>query len=368
MELIIYDRVDWDGCTAGAVALRAFPHADLLGWTYNDPLPNVDGYDKVILVDLTIYEQNNGGRNYKWMHDHAEKLVWIDHHSSTIQEVNNPDIPGLRLEKDPGAEENRGACMLAWEYFFPNEIVPNHVRLCAVYDVFNKTNQIADWEDAWLYQLHLDQYGHGFKDSRDRSKELVQLAAEFLDDEPMVTGEKIIDAIPLEEARAKREEEIFASAEEFVLFGSKAYIIHATGRPAALIRTHQEREECIVFIITGQLPNGKNKVSIRVSDSCDLNADDLARNYVGGGHEKAAGCKMTDQQLQHLKKMKYRISPAAWVCIIAAVIFMLAGFIASLSPDHTALHEAMIGTMTFILFPISPFLGIFLMLFGYHSN
>ena len=364
--LIIYHRVDWDGYTAAAVAHRAFPNADLMGWTYNDPLPNVDNYDKVILVDLTIYEQNNG-RRYKWMYDHAEKLVWIDHHASTIQEVNNPDIPGLRLEKDPGAEENRGACMLAWEYFFPNEIVPNHVRLCAIYDVFNKTNQIADWEDAWLYQLHLDQYGPGFKDSRDRSAELVKLAEEFLDDEPMITGEKIIDAIPLEEARRKHEEEIFASAEEFMLFGIKAYILRTTGRPAALIRTHQEREECIIFIISGTTPEGRNKVSIRVSDKCDFHADAFAREYRGGGHEKAAGCLMTDHQLKMIKRMKYSTSPATWLCIIAVGIFLLAGLVASLSPDHSQLHDAMVGTMVFLLFPISPFLVIFHMLFGYHS-
>lgn len=358
---------DADGYTSTAIALRAYPNADVFGWSYGDPVPNVDAYDLVILVDLTIYEQKKGQRNYKWMRDNAHKLLWIDHHVTTIQEVNEPDIPGLRIDKEPDPKDNCGACRLAWKQFFPNERIPLHVELCAAYDVFNKTNSFISWDNAWLYQLYLDTVWPSRKDN-DYFVKCVRMAEHLMCESIAQTMQHIEDAKALEIIRAEREREIFSSAETFTFRGHKAYIIHATGRPAGLIRTHQESESCIIFIVTGQLPDGKNKVSIRVSDTCNMDADGLARNYFGGGHEKAAGCKMTDQQLQHLKKMKYDISPAAWLCIIAAVIFLLAGLVASLSPDHTQLHEAMIGTMTFILFPISSFLGIFLMLFGYGSN
>lgn len=83
--IIIYHRVDWDGYTSAAIALKVYPNADLLGWNYYDPLPNVDKYDKVILLDLTISEKSD----YTWMFENANKLIWIDHHSFAINQ------PGL---------------------------------------------------------------------------------------------------------------------------------------------------------------------------------------------------------------------------------------------------------------------------------
>lgn len=96
--VIVYHRVDWDGYTSAAVALRAFPKADLLGWTYGDQLPDTSDYDSVILVDLTIYTTTDKGvKDYSWMYENASKLVWIDHHVSTILDVDRADIPGLRV-------------------------------------------------------------------------------------------------------------------------------------------------------------------------------------------------------------------------------------------------------------------------------
>ena len=74
--LIIYHRVDWDGYTSAAVALRAFPKADLLGWNYQDDLPDVSAYDTVVLVDLTIAKvMPDNSRDYSWMHENADKLI-----------------------------------------------------------------------------------------------------------------------------------------------------------------------------------------------------------------------------------------------------------------------------------------------------
>ena len=151
---IFHHRDDWDGKTSAAVALRAFPHADLCGWTYGDPLPDTSDYDRVILVDLTIYTTTDKGvKDYSWMYENASKLIWIDHHVSTILDVNRPDIPGLRVYNN---ETNIGAAVLTWEYFFPNENIPIHVGLVATYDIFRKDGLYGAWDDAWDYMMYLD--------------------------------------------------------------------------------------------------------------------------------------------------------------------------------------------------------------------
>jgi nanoRNase/pAp phosphatase (c-di-AMP/oligoRNAs hydrolase) len=64
-----------------------------------------------------------------------------------------------------------------------------------------------------------------------------------------------------------------------------------------------DHENCIVFQICYQQPDGKYKISIRVSEACDLDANKIAKSFDegGGGHKKASGCDMTTEQINNLK-------------------------------------------------------------------
>lgn len=295
--VIIYHRVDWDGYTSAAVALRAFPKADLLGWNYKDRLPDVSAYNTVVLVDLTIAKvMSDNSRDYSWMHAHADKLIWIDHHAAAIKAVNRPDIRGLR-------RTDVGACILAWEYFFPTQLVRDHVALCGSYDVFRKDGKYADWDHVWDYCLWLDQFGSGWTlEEGDRSQKLVEKALQLINETDGQIAQHIVDAAPLEAIRATQEEELFATkAEEFTFRGYKAYKLYAQGRPAAMMRTHMDKMACIVFQFPYQMEDGTWKASIRVSETCPLDANLIANEYGGGGHEKAAGCSMTMEAINKLK-------------------------------------------------------------------
>lgn len=292
--LIIYHRVDWDGYTSAAVALRAFPKADLLGWTYGDPLPDTSDYDKVILVDLTIYQTiGKMVKDYSWMDENASKLIWIDHHVSTILDVNRADIPGLRVYSN---ELNIGAAVLAWEYFFPNEIIPIHVGLVATYDIFRKDGLYGAWDDAWDYMMYLDTVKMTVKNA----SRLINKSDEAIYRRIDTIGRFREWLRPFKESiRFKR------YAKEFTFNGYKAYKLDTTrvknpGRPATLMHEHMNNEPCIVFQIAYRKPDGSYKISIRVSASCDLNANEIARQYGGGGHPKAAGCSMTEDQINNL--------------------------------------------------------------------
>lgn len=283
--LIIYHKVDWDGFTSAAIALKAYPQADLYPWNYSDKvLPDTSNYNRVILVDLTIAVD----RDYQWMQDNASKLIWIDHHENAIKSFQNENIDGIR-------RNGIGACVLTWEKFFPNEPLPLHVALCGTYDVVKKDGDI-DWEDAWSYQLALDQYPY-------IPQIRVEKAIEFINEPIEATIERIKLGETLETQRAEEETKRFQNA----VFSEKNDIkickLVADGRGLALIKTNLDNHTADLFVIRGTRPLKDNpdkySISFRVPENSNVDASEIARNYGGNGHVKAAGCKMTLDQFEN---------------------------------------------------------------------
>lgn len=289
--LIIYHSADWDGYTSGAIALLANPHADLLGWNYNDQLPDTSEYAKVILVDLTIGIRGD----FSWMKSNANKLIWIDHHANAINSVNISSIEGIR-------KDGIGACALAWEYFFGGDI-PLHVRLCATYDVFRKDGAYADWEDAWAYQLALVNLVN-IPRNGDASHKGVQTAMKFIKEPPHQTIKRIEHGYSLESNRARYEEELFQNAQFVQRGGIKiCKLISGQGTPAHNIKTNSDNHTADVFVLRSPQPieDGIHyKIAIRVPERSNVDASAIARQYGGNGHTKAAGCLMTIEEFNEL--------------------------------------------------------------------
>lgn len=290
--IIIYHRVDWDGYTSGAVALLANPNADLYGWNYRDPLPDVSGYDKVILLDLTINE--NG--DFSWMFENADKLIWIDHHANMF---NNSELSGIKGIRKDGI----GACVLAWEYFFGGKEIPPHVSLCATYDIFRKDGYYADWEDAWAYQLALAEVRVP-RGGIDNNHTGLKYAVEFIEEPIEKTEERIEYGYSLEEERANNEVELFNNAEFVERNGIKiCKLISGKGTPAHNIKTNSDNHTADVFILRSPKPidaEGHYKIAIRVPERSNVDASKIARKYGGNGHIKASGCVMTLDEFNNL--------------------------------------------------------------------
>jgi hypothetical protein len=68
----------------------------------------------------------------------GDKLVWIDHHDTAI-ENSEPLLGHVRGTRESG----KAACVLTWEYFFP-EKMPQIVELVGTYDIWDNDNQ-----DRW---------------------------------------------------------------------------------------------------------------------------------------------------------------------------------------------------------------------------
>ena len=285
---IIFHRVDWDGFNCGAIALMANPHADLIGWTWKDPLPDVSAYDRVILLDLTLTIKGDNS----WMKQNADKLIWIDHHAFAISDPELKEIEGLR-------RDGIGACALAWEYFFGGHDIPLHILLCATYDVFRRDGKYVDWEDAWAYQLTL---GENFLSYIADPNMAVQTAIKLINEPQDVTMDRIEYGYELEVERAKYEVEYFQGARFIDRNGIKICKLYSDGTksPAHLIRTNLDNHTADLYMLchTNQGEDGTYKVELRAPERSNIDCCEIARRYGGGGHVKASGCSMTKEEFE----------------------------------------------------------------------
>ena len=110
-----------------------------IGYNYGQPIPDLSEYDKVIMCDISFPAQE--------MKKIVDKTIWIDHHISAILAWQNIELCDLenKLPKLEGLRDtNFAACELTWLYLFPNEPMPEIVRLLGRYDCFGHKTKIFD--------------------------------------------------------------------------------------------------------------------------------------------------------------------------------------------------------------------------------
>lgn len=110
---------------------------DFIGYNYGQPIPNLLEYDRVIMCDVS-FPKEDMERLYSQF---TTNFIWIDHHISAI----NDNIPNVHVVngKDTSKfiytgliDTKFAACEITWMYFFPNEPMPEIVRLLGRYDCF----------------------------------------------------------------------------------------------------------------------------------------------------------------------------------------------------------------------------------------
>ncbi len=120
---------DADGRCAAAIVRRYFGDAIELHETdYGLPLPwdKIEAASTLILTDFSLPRDDM----LKLHRAKGDNFIWIDHHLSALEAMKDaPHIPGLRnLEK--------AACLLTWEYFFPEFDPPPAVLFIGDRDIW----------------------------------------------------------------------------------------------------------------------------------------------------------------------------------------------------------------------------------------
>lgn len=103
---------------------------DLLGWNYGNHVPSYEGYDQIIMCDISfpiddMVKLIESGKGFTWIDHHISAMSILDHH---VKLGKIPQPNGLR-------RTDMAACELTWMYFFGDNM-PEIVRLLGRYDCF----------------------------------------------------------------------------------------------------------------------------------------------------------------------------------------------------------------------------------------
>lgn len=138
--ICLYHSRDLDGFCSGAIVKKALPQAELIGYDYGQPLPEIPDGAQVIMIDVSLPMKDMDALARR------TRLKWIDHHVSAIKDFESypEDIP-----LTPVLQNGIAACEIAWRHFFPEKDTPIEVTLLGEYDTWRNNNP-EHWENNVL--------------------------------------------------------------------------------------------------------------------------------------------------------------------------------------------------------------------------
>ncbi len=298
---VIHHSADMDGVFCREIARKFLPDATLIGWDFADKpleIPQGEIYvldlpvDRVFGFDFakpeTVFAKVGDVHAMKALN---ERLVWIDHHKSSI-ESHPKEIPGYRID-------GVAACRLAWQWFtdpnmksdsakglttkpnmkedFVRRVVtePPAVRLVGEYDIWDKRDPDAD-----VFQFGL------------RSRELVENDWRNLlaSDDAGLVGDLLRDGRILQTYQQRNDASMMRRSFIVEWEGLK-FLALTTARCNSLTFASKDVPETGHDALMGFYFNGsKWTVSLyHAKHRTDLDLSNIAVKYGGGGHRGACG-------------------------------------------------------------------------------
>ncbi len=264
MVKIIYHFPCPDGFGAAVVARRKFgADAEYLTGNYGKPFQaDFNPEDEVYIVDYSLPRQQ-----LLDIKSRVSKLVVLDHHDTAKENLDG--IPDCIFDN------SRSGIRLAWDYFFPNEDVPNWV-------------QWVEDKDLWTYKL---------EPTRAFSCGLATLPFDF-----EVWGKLFDDSFSkelLDKGRvllSYQDALVQRMADKPIVTSFKKFVIHAV--PGNILQSeigeylNEKHSNDVAMIYYYEPHDGKFRCSFRSKHGSDINTRIITEYYSGGGHKNASGCSM----------------------------------------------------------------------------
>lgn len=289
MRHIFFHSADLDGHCSGAIAKFRFPYAELHGINYGEEFPwdqiDVEN-DTVIMVDFCLQPFSEMIKLYIKFGD---RFIWIDHHISAIKDSkdHNHDqlIQGNR-------QNDKAACELTWEHFFPERELPEVVRLLGRYDVWDHTdtnvlpfqmgfrleNTWPDNQDVWQNYFH---------------KESDELIKDTINDGKLI----------LKYQKQENKKYAKSCAFEVKFEGYRAICINKMLTNSQLFDSIYDQNVHDIMITFGLRKNGLWTMSF-YSTKEDVDCSVIAKKFGGGGHKGAAGASFNKLPTKFTKQIK----------------------------------------------------------------
>lgn len=280
--VVIYHKSDFDGIFCREIARKFLPGAELIGWEYGEPTPNVPPVCDLYILDLSVEElMDHGG------------LIWIDHHKTAIEKYSASTL-GYRID-------GVAACRLAWQWFTQMAICrdsgmplptkqefvdrkvsePLAVRLAGEYDIWDKRDPGAE-----LFQ-------HGLR-SQDLSEETwdSMLSGSFVE-QNRVVGIRMEQGEVVAYAETRKNELIIGNNGFTRQWQGLWFLCCNAGSYNSHLFTagiKPEHDGLLGFCLR---KDGKWSISLYgVPGKPDVDLSIIAAKYGGGGHKQACGFKV----------------------------------------------------------------------------
>lgn len=279
-NLVIYHQIKTgvdcpDGITSAVIASEALGNAELLGYCYNMPLPNIDWqkYKSIYIVDFSFPPDVMKALLLK---NSNSNVVVIDHHKTAAENLKN--ITGCYSIFDL----SRSASELVWDYFHPGELCPGIVFYVGDRDMWRWNLPDSKEINCALSSLR----------SRLGGEQVYQqyrgFSLEQLHDELLPLGRKIY------QARQQRIAELATSFKYGFDSINKEYFLvgeipemdgYLTSDLAENLYLNELR--CLGYVVI----YGENTfgVSLRSRQGSGVDVSKIAKRFGGGGHFHAAG-------------------------------------------------------------------------------
>lgn len=310
----IYHSIDLDGFMSAAIVkhyhllnndILASAGGDIddiefIGYNYGQSIPDLSEYDEVIMCDISFPKEEM----LNFWATRGLNFIWIDHHISAIKEMENAHenitsgaypIQGLRNTKF-------AACELTWKYFFPNEQIPEIVRLLGRYDCFGHkgTNE----EQSVL------EFQYGARQCISNYEEAYHFLKLSLDDRLTVVRDIYLSGVSIYQYLCTEAKQTYKNGFE-VIFSelipysvSPGHFNEAYNKNRKFICINKERFNPINFGIDYHkdgydgaacfhYANGKWNFSI-YNDNGEVDCSIIAKQFGGGGHKGASGFVVDD--------------------------------------------------------------------------
>lgn len=280
---IVFHSADLDGhcsgvvCYMGLLAMGYMPDdITMIPWNYGQPVPECkQGEDYVLtdisfpLDDMLLYQL------------HARELVWIDHHKSAIEEMRQlGKIPGLQRVGD-------SASLLAWEFYFTGQPLPEAVYWVDRYDVWKKDNPVNPWD------MVLDaQFGLRYHTSIPTDEKSLEHWESIIRKDDAVFYIRQ-DGKLLYDYEAKQNKIHCSRAFDLTFHGLKFAAIN-NPMSGSLVLESYKRDYHDALMVFGYDPKiNAWRVSL-YENGKDIDLTVIAKEYGGGGHRNACGFQVDD--------------------------------------------------------------------------
>lgn len=271
---------DMDGKCAGAIVYKFYKvdrdytkeigeQCEFISIDYKDEFPfdKILSNETIVIVDFSLQKEDD----FKKLKSITDKIIWIDHHKTSIEKHKDFECIGIRKDGIAG-------CVLTWQYFYPNKKIPVLVDMLGAYDIW----------DFSVFGDNLNKLQAGirlFNTDPDSEK-----WKEWLQDDNIIPLTELLDkgSIALQ-FRTDRYTSLIKAWSFWTDFeGHKAICCNVGSTSSQLFDSVKEDYDLMIpFVFDGK------QWTVSLYTKKDIDCSEIAKKYGGGGHKKAAGfqCK-----------------------------------------------------------------------------